>query len=414
MELTMKVKKSLIQWEQCWANNTVQLNINMKRKHHVLLSFRQWWTYRKIKRISKKCFRVLRTDTDPQMLMLEMENDALTLLELILDVPRSECTDLIRSTYADATKGFVDEAKLFDPELDAESVFQALRNVWIMHSIQVLHDMEPKHTDSIFGYSMLYPLTDNFLDDQAITKEEKIEFNRVFRRRLEGEALSVESKELIDIFEMIERMESDFPRSQYPDVWESILLIQSAQENSLRQQGEFGNITKKEIKSLSFRKGGTSVLADGFLVCGELTTEWVHFLIGYGILLQLADDLQDLYTDAEAEHWTLFSIHHKNVELDQMVLRLRNFAQIVFNSYPVDHKSSNKSLLKVMQKAIDYLIYDATVNIRYSCKKSYITTIEKQFPVNASQQLKLNITWKSMIQFISHSKVSKKVFEQFD
>ncbi len=323
MEFEEQVVDSLAQWEMNWTTVTIQSKGSIIKKHPL----KQWWTYMRIRHISKKCYRTLGSSTDPNALMEKMENDALTLLELILGVDRSDCMDLIQSTYADATKKFVDEAREFDPDLEAESIFQALRNVWIMHSIQVLHGMEPKHSASIFGYSMLYPLTDNYLDDKSISSREKVEFNTLFRRRLEGEAITVESRQLKDVFSMIERMESDYPRSEFPDVWNSILLIQSAQENSLRQQRQFTTIESNEITALSFRKGGASVLADGYLVCGGLSPKWIHFLLGYGILLQLADDLQDLYTDAEDEHWTLFSILHKNKEVHNQVQKLRNFSE---------------------------------------------------------------------------------------
>lgn len=400
MELTKLVEDSLARWEDYWNNIDIRPSEHLHKRSSIILAFKQWWTYTRIKRLSKKCYRKFQNSSGPDTVMAGMEDDALTLMKLILNVERSECDDLVRSTYAEATKHFIDEARAFDPNMDAESVFQALRNVWIMHSIQVLHGMEPKHSKSIFGYSMLYPLTDNYLDDASVTREEKKVLNSLFRRKLEGELLEPQNMKLENVFAMVDKMASDYPREKYPDVWYSILLIQNAQENSLKQQRPFSDIAEDEIRTLSFCKGGASVLADGYLVCGELAPEWIHFLLGYGILLQLSDDLQDLYSDAEDKHWTLFSIHHQNKDVHHQIEKLRRFADDVFDSCP-NNEGSSEVLLKVMKSAVDYLIFDATVNVRHNCGLSYLRTVEKQFPVNLSQQFKLNEIWKSMIQVVS-------------
>jgi hypothetical protein len=52
--------------------------------------------------------------------------------------------------------------------------------------------------------------------------------------------------------------------------------------------------TVDKILPISFFKGGTSVLADAFLVKGNLNIKEMHFAFAYGSFLQLLDDL--LYT----------------------------------------------------------------------------------------------------------------------
>ncbi len=128
------------------------------------------------------------------------------------------------------------------------------------------------------------------------------------------------------------------------------------------------------------------MLADGYLVCGDLSPQWIHFLLGYGILLQLADDLQDLYTDAASKHWTLFSIYYQHKTVDSQVQKLRNFSHEVFKTFPGDWSASNKVLIEVMRKAVDYLIFDAAIHVQKSCQRSYLERLEKQFPVNVRQQ----------------------------
>ncbi len=404
MQLENKVEASISKWRDCWDAAELQ---PLKKINNVN-RLKQLWNYIRIRRISKKCYKVLDTVSEPEEVMRVLEKDILKLAVILLGVKKSECAPIIHSTYTEATRQFVDEARTFDPNMDPESIFQALRNVWIMHSVQILHEMKPKYSSAIFAYSMLYPLTDNYLDDPNVSKTEKGQFNTLFRRRLEGCDIPLQSDRFKDVFSMVSRMESDYPRSEYEDVWKSILLIQKAQENSLKQQGALEMLSETEIQKLSFMKGGTSVLADGYLVCGTLSQKWIHFLLGYGILLQLADDLQDLYSDAEANHWTLFSTYHKNKDIDRRVQKLRNFNDLVFASFPKEETPPNKVLLKVMERAIDYLIFDATIQAQKNCGQSYMDKLEKQFPVSASQQVKLNLVWKSMSRNIQPKRVQYK------
>ena len=44
---------------------------------------------------------------------------------------------------------------------------------------------------------------------------------------------------------------------------------------------------------------GGAVLTDGYLAAGSLSREQAPFVSGWGVLLQLADDLQDVRQDCE-------------------------------------------------------------------------------------------------------------------
>lgn len=51
------------------------------------------------------------------------------------------------------------------------------------------------------------------------------------------------------------------------------------------------------VLALSVAKGGASLLADGYLVRGELGPGEAELCFGYGVFLQLLDDLQDVAAD---------------------------------------------------------------------------------------------------------------------
>ena len=120
--------------------------------------------------------------------------------------------------FFEASIAFTREARAFDPELPLDGLWQALRNVWIgntLHllldrpiavnpglrldglwqalrnvgignTLQLLLDRPVTLRPGLFAYSMLYPLTDNLLDDPGLDGGSKREFNERFGRRLAG------------------------------------------------------------------------------------------------------------------------------------------------------------------------------------------------------------------------------------
>jgi hypothetical protein len=101
-------------------------------------------------------------------------------------------------------------------------------------------------------------------------------------------------------------IESQYSQTEFPDVFQSLLDIHTAQTDSLKLIHQKDLLSEKEIISICLNKGGASVLADGFLVAGKLTDEQRHFLFGYGAYLQLLDDVQDVREDWDSGLMTVF------------------------------------------------------------------------------------------------------------
>src|SRR5438477_2021166 len=70
-------------------------------------------------------------------------------------------------------KGLAKQARRFDPALSATDIFQASRNVWTAAGLQVLLGQRLELTPAIFAYSLLYPYTDNLLDDPLTSADAK-------------------------------------------------------------------------------------------------------------------------------------------------------------------------------------------------------------------------------------------------
>lgn len=249
--------------------------------------------------------------------------------------------------YLDSTDAFFMEARAHDPSLQFTDLFQAVRNVWIMNSLQLLFDLSIRMTPSIFSYSMLYPYTDNYLDDPQISKDEKRHFNTRLQMVLEGTLPRDVKTHEMKIFTMIQNIEREYPREEYPNIYKSLLLIQDAQVYSL-SQGSQNRLSPNIIMPISFYKGGASVLADAYLCKGHLTQKEMEFAFGYGAFLQLMDDLQDMDADREAQHWTLFSVKNQEEIFDHEVTKLLCYITRVMdeNTFGTPDEKMLKGIIK--------------------------------------------------------------------
>ena len=69
---------------------------------------------------------------------------------------------------------------------------------------------------------------------------------------------------------------------------------------------------------------------------GDATPAEERFAFGYGVFLQLLDDLQDVTIDLAAEHHTLFTLAARRGTLDDLTARLLDFIDIVLDQTRVD------------------------------------------------------------------------------
>jgi len=237
---------------------------------------------------------------------------------------------LFADDFFAASVAFAREARAFDPGLPLESLWQALRNVWIGNSLQIVLDLPVTVNPGLFAYSMLYPLTDNLLDDPRVESGAKRVFNERFGRRLAGLPVWPAGDGEAAVFRLVERIEGEFPRHAYAEVHQSLLAIHGGQVLSLRQQDD-PRLTDAEILAISCEKGGTSVLADLYLVAGRASAGEERFGFGYGVALQLLDDLQDVESDLAAGHQTLFTRAARRGALDAPASRLARFIDRVLD-----------------------------------------------------------------------------------
>ena len=250
-----------------------------------------------------------------------------------------------------STKAFVRKARAMDSELSMTSIFQACRNVWIMNGLQLILGRKVELTPSIFAYSMLYPYTDNFVDDPEISRQEKQLFSLRFEQRLSGEMIAAVNDHERKIFGMVELIEGQYDRGKYPGVFNSLLDIHRAQTESMVLLNADA-VTSEEALRVCLAKGGASVLADGYLIAGDLSPQEVDFLYGYGAYLQLLDDIQDVGEDLNDGLMTCFSMAGKERELDKVLYKTFNFGDAVLDSSKDLWASVNLDFKGLLQKSI--------------------------------------------------------------
>jgi hypothetical protein len=221
-------------------------------------------------------------------------------------------------------------ARRFDASLSMADIVQACRNAWTACGLQPLLGERVGLTPSILGYSLLYPYSDNYLDRVDISAGVKLRFSQRFRARLRGGTVAAENHHEAAVWALVRLIEGRYPRSAYPQVFDCLLAIHRAQEESIAQLETSSQFDDGQVLAMSCAKGGSSVMADACLSHGWLTAPESRFSFEWGVLLQLGDDLQDVRADLERGSVTLFTrAVAQGIPLDSLVLQLLSFSEQV-------------------------------------------------------------------------------------
>lgn len=291
-----------------------------------------------------------------------------------------EAVDLLTNGFLPAATELGRWARRFDPELSTADLVQACRNAWTACGLQSLMGEEMRLTPSILGYSMLYPLSDNYLDSDGVTRAEKLEFSARFRERLMGNSLPTRGSHEASVWAMVDLIETEYPRAEFERVYEGLLAIHRAQELSVAQQRCGSELCGEELLRISFAKGGTSVLADACLVRGWLSEEEGRLAFEWGALLQLGDDLQDVREDLRNGSESLFSrAAARGDPLDDLVMQLLNLSERVTERMQ-EMPSGSAALKGLLQMSWRNLILMAVANGQEFFSRSMLRELETSSP----------------------------------
>jgi hypothetical protein len=298
---------------------------------------------------------------------------------LDLDDPYIE--SLLRDEFSKIGRNLAWSARRFDPSVSLSDILQACRNAWTACGLQPVLGQPIQLTPAIFAYSMLYPYSDNYLDDAEVSREAKLEFSSRFRQRLAGHRLLPADSLEIAVWRLVSFIESQYARSDHPQVYDCLLDIHHAQEKSIYQLGCSVRADDIDLLKLTFEKGGTSVLADAHLAAGSLTEGEARFAFAWGVLLQFADDLEDLPTDRQQGFRNLFSQAAEREPLDRLTNRTLNFGQSVMRlmyalpNGPAPYK-------ELLRRNSSSLIIRAAANSGELYTKAYLAELETCSPLS--------------------------------
>lgn len=296
----------------------------------------------------------------------------------IFNYEQDELSILSGRGFTSATKEFMTMARRFDPSIKMEDIFQASRNLWIINSLQLLMNEPVRVTSSAFAYSMLYPYTDNYLDNPLVTRTEKISFSARFAMRLKGESVLAVNEHEKKIFDLVAMVENEWERVRYPQVYEGLLAIHHAQTRSIFLVNKNGSLTDGELLSICIEKGGTSVLADGYLIKGNMTPEQEWFCFGFGTFLQFIDDIQDIKEDHDGRLETLFTRASATHRLEDFTNRTISFSESVLKDIGYCFVSDDLEAVKsLMVKSVISMVNEAVGLNDFFYQRQYVDNFER-------------------------------------
>ncbi len=302
-------------------------------------------------------------------------------LNKLVKLSGMDFSNISKDDFINTTEQFFNDSRKFDSDLNISDIYQALRNVWIMNTVQMYLQDKICLTPSIFAYSLLYPYTDNLNDDNNLSAEKKIEFNNHLKKWLEGIELGPVSGHEEKVKSLVNLIEKQYSRTDNNLVYESLLSIYNAQVKSMELQKNGKEIDIRTIMDVNIEKGGTSVLADGYLIAGHPDLKQEFFCMGFGTFLQLADNLQDLKSDIKDGHNTEFTWAAVNGKIEDYTVKLFNFMDDILERTLGTTEPQLKTVRRFICDNCKLLIIRSVGSSQEYFKAEFVSEMEKRFPV---------------------------------
>lgn len=371
------LKKS---YREVWWNMPMQLNIPIKEVSYLKKKSNE----RSFERLIDEIISVIKSfpasEEERPYWKKESKNNLYKIVSTMSELDINIINEIKSEAFVKTTREFIKKCKEFDKNISYGDIGQAMRNIWIINILQEVFGRNVEFNMASFGYSMLYPYSDNYLDDFNVDKNEKLKFNERFYKRLIGEDIKAKSKLEEQVFDLIKKIEDVYDRSKYPKVFESLLIIFEGQRKSITQQGGLSNPYEIDMLDISIEKGGASVLADGYLIDGELSKDEEEFCYGYGFILQLCDDLQDVREDLNNKHMTVMSQLATKYDLDNVVTKAINLVIYLINEEKCFKCEKAESIKQIIMYNCILMILFAIIMAKEYFSKEYIKQISKYVP----------------------------------
>jgi len=147
----------------------------------------------------------------------------------------------------------------------------------------------------------------------------------------------------------------------------------------MRRSAALGEV---DVHGLSFEKGGTSVLADGYLVSGSLNEAQREYTYGHGIFAQLLDDMEDVEQDSQAGRLTLYSQPAGHWPMDALTNRTFHFGRNLLMR--MDCFEVEEPIQELIRRGDDLLLIDTIGRMDRYYTPSYLRELEAHSPFRFS------------------------------
>ncbi len=307
----------------------------------------------------------------------EMEQELKCFLEKEKMLSLSEWINpVLFHEFEKETKHFIDRVRGFDADLNAGQIWQAMRNYFIYAMIVEMQGERQNAADPILAYSLLYPYTDNYIDDKTTKKEEKERYNRMIARKLKGEPVLAQSPLEEKTCRLLDMIGDAYEGEAKKKVIGTLLQLLEAQNYSIRQQK--AGVSEDEILGISIWKGSTSVLADYLFATQDWREKEEGFYLRFGFLLQLVDDLQDMEEDKKEGSHTLMIKAAEQKRLEGQVNRLLWFIWDTVRAFEPKNPGLKGFVLK---NCVEITLLSAAMNAQHFLKE-YIKALEPYLPLS--------------------------------
>ncbi len=324
--------------------------------------------------------RMAPTAADQRATQQRFMAEASRLAQLTLDFTADDLAAMRMDDFAEVLVAFARQARRFDPRLSAADIFQAGRNVMSAGLLQLLLGRPIELTPAIFAYSLLYPYSDNVLDDPALSPAAKHSFNQRFRQRLAGQPLEPADDREASIGRLVALVEGQYERERYPRVYARLLAIHAAQTRSLELMQCGAAPYELDLLGLTFDKGGTSVLADAYLAAGDLTAGEETFAFELGAFLQFVDDLEDVEEDLAAGRLSVYALAARHWRLDALTNRTLHFGAGVLSELEQIDLPAAATRRGFLQRGLSQAVIQSAGRARRWHSRGYARELEAHTP----------------------------------
>lgn len=271
------------------------------------------------------------------------------------------------------TKHFIRRIREFDDTLNGGQIWQAMRNYFIYAMIVEMQGEKQNAGNPILAYSLLYPYTDNYIDNARISPKKKAQYNRMIEKKLKGEETVPETPLEEKTCLLLDMILGSYEGEAQKKVAETLLQLLYAQKFSIAQLEK--DVKEEEVLGISIWKGSVSVLADYFFATMDWAEKEEDFYLKLGFILQLVDDLQDMEEDRKEGSHTLMTLA-RGKGLEKRVNHLLWFAWNVLRDF--EPKNPGPKAF-VLENCVKVILLSAAGNGQYF-SKDYLKTLESYLP----------------------------------